>query len=144
MDRGKKKNILIVLLAIVLVPIVGVLAPVGAFLVWNHFYIKWEESHDIAFDLSLWQVGTRDKVNDSNAVRIRMCHDFIARQSWRGKTKQELTEWLGKSDNFPFYDEWNFNYWVGPQRGPIKVDSAWLCFRFDKNGKATEAKLKQD
>jgi hypothetical protein len=121
----------------------------GGMAVFNHFYVKWEEFHDIEFDLGLWQSGSRDKIYSPTALkidapRIKMCRDFIANQPWQGKTKDELKKWLGKPDNFPFRNGWDFNYWVGLQRGPMKMDSAWLCFRFDNSGKAVEAKLMQD
>ena len=109
----------------------------------------WEESHDIEFNLELWNSGSRDKIYSATALsidapRIKMCRDFIANQPWKGKTKKELQAWLGKPDNFPFYRGWDFNYWVGLQRGPMKMDSAWLCFQFDNSGKAIGARLMQD
>ena len=117
--------------------------------VFSHFYIKWEESKDISFDLELWHSGSRDKIYKStylsiDAPRIKMYRDFIAHQPWKGKTKNDIQEWLGKPDNFPFREGWDFNYWLGLQRGPMKLDSAWLCFRFDNEGKAVEAKMMQD
>jgi hypothetical protein len=123
--------------------------PVAGFLGFNWLYVKWEESHDIKFDLVLWNSGSREKIYSDTALhidapRIRMCRDFIANQPWRGKTKKELETWLGRPDNFPFFQGWDFNYWVGLQRGPMKMDSSWLCFRFDEAGKATDAMLKQD
>jgi|GEM_PF-3476993 len=121
----------------------------AGFYVVNHFYIKWEESHDIAFDIDLWNAGSRDKIYSAyatsiDAPRIKMCADFIANQPWKSKTRSELEEWLGKPDNFAFGRGWEFNYWVGLQRGPMKMDSAWLAFRFDADGRAVEAKMLQD
>ena len=135
-------------LLIIVLPFACILIPVGAFKAINHFYIKWEESHDIKFDLKLWEAGSRDKIYSPTALeidapRIKMYRDFIANQPWKGKTKEELQAWLGKPDNFPFVGR-DFNYWVGLQRGPMKMDSAWLCFRFDDSGKASDAELRQD
>jgi hypothetical protein len=139
----------IIWLLIIVSPLIYICLLVGAFIAFNHFYVKWEESHDIEFDLKLWESGSKDKIYSSTALkidapRIKMCRDFIAKQPWKGKTKEEIEAWLGKPDNFPFYNGWDFNYWVGLQRGPMKIDSAWLCFRFDNSGKAVEAQLKQD
>lgn len=145
----KTKSRPIMWLMIIVLPLASISIAVGAFMAFNHFYIKWEESHDIGFDLKLWDSGSRDKIYSAtaeqiDAPRIKMCRDFIASQPWKGKTKEQLQAWLGKPDNFPFGDGWNFNYWVGLQRGPMKMDSVWLCFRFDTNGKAIEAGLLQD
>ena len=131
------------------IPVLSICILVGGFAALNSMYIKWEESHDIKFDIELWNSGSREKIYSEYALkidapRIKMCRDFIANQAWKGKTKEELELWLGKPDNFPFYKGWDFNYWVGLQRGPMKMDSAWLCFLFDDSGTAIEAKLKQD
>ena len=139
----------IIWVLIICVPIVTLVLPLAGLMTFSHFYIKWEESHDIAFDLELWNSGSRDNIYNStdlriDAPRIKMYRDFIAEQPWKGKTKNDLLEWLGKPDNFPFQKGWDFNYWVGLQRGPMKMDSAWLCFQFDTGGKAIEAKVLQD
>lgn len=118
----------------------------AAIVLYGHYYTQWEESHDIAFDLERWHNGSRAMVNQHQEARYRisMYRDFIARQPWRGKTIVQLEAWLGKPDHFPFPDGWDFNYWLGPQRGPLKVDSAWLCFKFDADGKAIDARMLQD
>jgi hypothetical protein len=126
-----------------------VVVPFGGFVAFSWLYVKWEESHDIPFDLARWNLGSRERIYSetaqrTDAPRIRMCRDFLAHQPWRGKTKAELKPWLGKPDNFPLHPEGDFNYWVGLQRGLMKVDSAWLCSRFDEAGRATDALLKQD
>src|SRR3972149_4284826 len=144
-ERSKKRKLRpIIWLLIIVLPLIYICyicLLVGGFSAFNHFYVKWEESHDIEFDLKLWESGSRDKIYSSttlniDAPRIKMCRDFIANQHWKGKTKDELKAWLGKPDNFPFHNGWDFNYWVGLQRGLMKMDSAWLCFRFDNSGKA--------
>jgi len=148
-SNNKTKLRPIIWLLIIVLPLIYICLTVGAFIAFNHFYIKWEESHDIEFDLKLWESGSRDKIYSSTALkidapRIKMCRGFIANQPWKGKTKEELEVWLGKPDNFPFRNGWDFNYWVGLQRGPMKMDSTWLCFRFDNSGKSVQAELNQD
>ena len=148
-SNNKTKLRPIIWLLIIALPLISICLPFGAFIAFNHFYVKWEESHDIEFDLGLWNSGSRDKIYSVTALRIdapriKMCRDFITNQAWKGKTKKELEAWLGKPDNFPFGNGWDFNYWVGLQRGPMKMDSAWLCFLFDNRGKAIKAELMQD
>jgi len=112
-------------------------------------YTKWEESFDIEFDLQLWNQGSRERLYSEfatkiDAPRIKMCRDIINKKLLLGKTKAEITDFLGKPDNFPFWEPWGFNYWVGLQRGPMKMDSAWLAIRFDDTHHAVEVKMKQD
>jgi hypothetical protein len=138
--------IIVICLSISLIlPAAGLLGFVG----FNRLYIQREESHDIKFDLELWNSGSKARIYSATATRIdapriKMSRDFIVNQPWRGKTKQELEAWLGKPDDFPFSQGWGFNYWVGLQRGWMKLDSWWLCFWFDDTGHAVEAVLKQD
>jgi hypothetical protein len=73
-----------------------------------------------------------------------MCRDIIAKKFLLGKTKAEIVDLLGQPDNYPFREPWGFNYWVGLQRGPMKMDSAWLAIRFDDTHHAVEVKMKQD
>jgi hypothetical protein len=147
-DGRKAKSTVIVWTVAICLPLLLILSVVG-FLGFNHLHIRWEESHDIEFDLGLWRSGSRARIYSDTAVqidapRIRMCRDFLAHQPWKGKTRDELETWLGKADNFPFGGGWDFNYWVGLQRGVMKLDSAWLCFQFDGHGKAVRAELKRD
>ena len=145
--RGMARTKLALLLAACSLALLSL--PVAGFLGFNWLYVKWEESHDVKFDQMLWDSGSRERIFSDTALRIdasriRMCRDFIANQPWRGKTKKELETWRGKPGNFPFCHGWDFNCWVGLQRGPMKLDSCWLCFRFDEAGRATDAVLKQD
>ncbi len=141
----KKPLYLSCLLFFLILLLMGVLL-FAAIAIYSHYYIKWEESHDIAFDMLRWHDGSRTIVNQHPEARhrISMYRDFINHQPWQGKTREQLEQWLGPPDNFPFYEGWDFNYWLGPQRGPVKVDSAWLCFKFDADGKAIDAQMLQD
>lgn len=112
-------------------------------------YTKWEESFDIDFDLKLWGQGSRERLYSEfatkiDAPRIKMCRDIITKKLIVGKTKAEIVDLLGRPDNYPFKEPWGFNYWVGLQRGPMKMDSAWLAIRFDDTNHAVEVKMKQD
>jgi hypothetical protein len=150
MDKSaaKKGSRQIVIALAALFASVSLVAGVGLWAV-NHYYVEWEKSQDIPFDIKLWEAGSKAKIYSETALkidapRVRMCADFMANQPWKGKTKAELEAWLGKPDNFLFHGGWDFNYWVGLQRGPMKMDSAWLAFRFDGEGRCVEAKMMQD
>ncbi len=115
----------------------------------NFLYTKWEERHDIAFDKELWNQGRKEKIYSATALsidapRIKMYRSLIDQGLLISKTKQEITELLGEPENFPFRSPWDFNYWLGLQRGMMKMDSAWLGIRFDAGGRAVETKLLQD
>src|ERR1035441_7804754 len=118
---------------------IGILAAVGmpvllvaAFLTFNFLYVKWEESHDIVFDKELWSQGSKERIYSATALsidapRIKMYRDLLKQQLLIGKTREEIIALLGQPENYSFRSPWNFNYWLGLQRGPMKMDSAWLC-----------------
>jgi len=126
-------------------PLLGIIALVT----FNLIYIKWEESHDIPFSAEQWHQGSRQKLYSTlalqiDAPRIKMYRDLISKKIILGKTQQEIVGMLGEPDNFPFRAPWHFNYWLGLQRGPMKMDSAWLAVRFDDQGSAVEIRMLQD
>ncbi|MBN2210371.1 MAG: hypothetical protein JW709_03155 [Sedimentisphaerales bacterium] len=97
----------------------------------------------MAFDLTLWRNGSYMNLKDSHQVSYRMLmyRDLIDHQPWQGKTKQELEEWLGEAENFPLPNGWGFNYMLGASLHRSRLVPAWLCFKFDDDGKAVEARM---
>lgn len=142
----KSWRIAAIVLVSPLVFLAGFIALVSGF---NYIYTKAEERADIPFDYIHWDAGSRAKVEppgqpSADAPRIKMCRDLIKRRILIGKTREEIMFLLGAPDNFPFKEPWQFNYWLGPQRGLMKMDSAWLGIRFGDDGRATEARMLQD
>lgn len=139
------KTVLIVASLIIACPV----AMISLISCINWAYTKWEESFDMDFDLQLWNQGSRARLYSEfatkiDAPRIKMCRDIINKKLLLGKTKAEIIDLLGNPDNYPFREPWGFNYWVGLQREPMKMDSAWLAIRFDDADHAVEVKMRQD
>jgi len=48
-----------------------------------------------------------------------------------GKSKQDVREMLGPPTATSYFSDWDEVYWLGPQRGFLRLDSEWLVIRYD-------------
>jgi hypothetical protein len=65
--------------------------------------------------------------------KLAMVDDLLARHKLVGMTRTEIDAMLGtppKTSNFRNYD---YVYWLGPERGFMSIDSEWLCIAFDED-----------
>ena len=95
----------------------------------------------IPFDASKWQ--NEELVNSRNPVRIRMVDDLLNKHNLVGMTKENLITLLGVPPKTGYFRNYDFVYWLGPERGFISIDSEWLVVKFD-NDKVSEASLVRD
>jgi hypothetical protein len=51
---------------------------------------------------------------------------------------------LGTPPPTAYFRDYQFVYWLGPERGFMSIDSEWLAIRFDRNGKVMEARIVRD
>lgn len=74
-----------------------------------------------------------------------MVDDLLSQYDFKGKTKDEVIELLGTpSRTKMFKDEWSLVYRLGPERSLISIDSEWLAFRFDPNGRVVQCEVLRD
>jgi outer membrane protein assembly factor BamE (lipoprotein component of BamABCDE complex) len=82
-------------------------------------------------------------VESSDPQRLYMVDDLMSRFQLEGKTQQEITDLIGKPQPTSYFHEYEYVYWLGPERGFISIDSEWLCLKF-KNGVVSEARILRD
>ncbi len=58
-------------------------------------------------------------------------------------TKTEIDESLGVPPETNYFREYDYVYWLGPERGFMSIDSEWLGIRFE-NDVVLEARLLRD
>ena len=92
------------------------------------------------FDPVAWQ-GQKSLTND---VRIRMVDDLLRRHSFRDMTREQVTAIVGEPDKTEYFRGWDLVYWLGPERGWMRIDSEWLVFRFDGQKKITDYRIVKD
>ena len=92
------------------------------------------------FDAALWrQVQTAD-----NHVRLRMVEWLVRSGQLDGLTRSQVVELLGPPDGGPYFGDWDFVYWLGPERGFMSIDSEWLVLRSGSDGRVAEYRVVGD
>ena len=127
----KRTIIFSALSVVVLIAISGLLPSVFFFGKMSYESVR-EHLHRISFNSASWR--DEKQVNSEDPVRIRMVDDLIRSRRLDRLTRPELEQLLGKSSTTNYFKEYDFVYWLGPQRGPFKVDDEWLVIKLDRRG----------
>jgi hypothetical protein len=94
------------------------------------------------FAPALWHDTT--KAFGPLAVRGCMVDDLLARRRFRAQSRADIVALLGEPRPTEYFREYDLVYWLGPERGPFSIDSEWLVFRLDPQGRVTEYRLVTD
>jgi len=93
----------------------------------------------IPFDSESWK-----RAEDSHdPVRQLMVDDLLAEHELLGRSRAEIDGLLGTPPKTPFFSNYQYVYWLGPERSFIPIDSEWLCIRFE-NDRVVEVKILND
>jgi len=92
--------------------------------------------HRLPFDAESWRRRSAD-ADPEWPTRLRMVDSLIDRKRLDGLNRAQVERLLGPSDPTDKWKDWDLVYWLGPERGPIGIDSEWLVVRFDGHGAAT-------
>ncbi len=82
-------------------------------------------------------------VNSKDYVRIKMVDDLLNRNNLIGMSKNEVNDLLGVPPKTEYFSNYDYVYWLGPERGFMSIDSEWLVIKFE-NDKVIEAKITRD
>ena len=81
-----------------------------------------------AFDSTRWKAENR---LDAEGVRVRMVDDLLRTQKLVGMSRAQLENLLGVPPVTEYFREYDYVYWLGPERGLFSIDSEWLVVRCD-------------
>ena len=95
-----------------------------------------------SFTSSAWQDSAR--VFSQEPVRIRMIDDLLERHDLGTMDREAVVSLLGEPDETPYFRNWDMVYWLGPQRGLIRIDSEWLVLRLDERQQVVEHRIVTD
>ena len=140
MDKKVKRRILWISGAIVLVPI-GLMATAVGYLSLAPRQENY--AHRAKFESAGWSSESRDQTS-LWPTRLRMVDDLIASKRLDGLQRSEVTALLGPADETEYFKNWDLVYWLGPERGWIRVDSEWLVLRFNGSGRVAEYRVARD
>lgn len=93
----------------------------------------------IKFESKSW----KEAEGKSDSIRINMIDNLIEEYRLVGKSRYEIEELLGKPAKTDYFTEYEYVYWLGPERGFISIDSAWLGIKF-KDNIVTETHILKD
>ncbi len=116
----------------------GVVAiPIG-FLAWLTWVFggrdAWENRRQqIPFNASKWQRHSLDG-NPMWPTRLRMADDLISSHRLIGLSRKEVEQLLGPPDHTSWGDDPGLVYFLGPERGMIRIDSELLFVTLDRVG----------
>ena len=113
--------------------------------------------HQRKFDTVLWKADIWDNkkkqyiYDDAWPPRLCMADDLMASSRLLGMTKSQVIDLLGppdqKSDfigNRQRFIGATFSYYLGPERGFIRIDSEALILEFDADDKVSSQYIYQD
>ncbi|MFT5286157.1 MAG: hypothetical protein ACI8TQ_002325 [Planctomycetota bacterium] len=164
------KQLMKLLLAKATAVLLGICAALGVVLAGFVLSEIWDAySHRMKFDASLWRMegqderfdtsdakagvdseGERQSVDEDDFMwppRLRMIEDLLSRNLLGGLNESEVIELLGPpaEKSFPLgASECDLHYWLGPERGFIRIDSEWLFIAFSETGEVNRTWLYRD
>jgi hypothetical protein len=95
------------------------------------FYTVKERINRVPFDSVAWKAN--QECYSSNAKRIRMVDDFLAKHDLKGMSRWEVEALLGERDTTGYFKDYDMVYCLGPERGFISIDSEWLVIKLDQD-----------
>ena len=101
-----------------------------------------EHLHRVPFDSEAWQ--DPKQVDGDDPVRIRMVDDLMKSKRLDHHSRADVEKLLGKRTNEYYFKEYDLVYWLGPERGFMSIDSAWLVINFDSSGSVREYNVVRD
>lgn len=112
-------------------------------LVWGVCVLGRAQAAPTPFDRTVWLQGENAK-SSSETPRLSMADGLVNTRDLIGKTRSEVEAMLGTPTQTNKFRNYDLVYWLGAERGYMSIDSEWLVVRFDKNNKASEAKIVRD
>lgn len=113
--------------------LVVVIAAGSALVAWNFGYLPVR-----MFDSALWKSG------EDEGVRLSMIDALLLTHDLRGLSRGEVDALLGGRTDTDKFSSWDLVYWLGWERGLIRIDSEWLVIRFDKDDRVSEWAVVRD
>ncbi|MFN2540808.1 MAG: hypothetical protein ABR514_01380 [Chthoniobacterales bacterium] len=122
--------------------VVVVMTPVIILFVLEvHWFHQWNAKR-LPFEQTAWKANLDP--GEMDPVRLRMVDDLLAHHNFIGVSRAAIDDLLGSSKPTNKFGDWDLIYWLGPERGSVRIDSEWLVFELDKENRVTAYRLVQD
>jgi hypothetical protein len=80
------------------------------------------------FDVVVWKSENREA---PRGLRVHMVDDLLHQQTLMGMPRQQVDSLLGVPPKTGYFRDYEYVYWLGPERGLFSIDSEWLVLKFD-------------
>ena len=94
--------------------------------------------HREAFEANTWRNQQYIEHDVMWPPRLRMVDDLMSTRRLDGLTKDQVLELLGKPEDKGFpagAASCDIHYYLGPERGVLRIDSEWLFITLDDSGR---------
>jgi hypothetical protein len=118
--------------------LLAVLFALGAISLWVAF--QFGHLPRSSFNSEEWKQA--EKAEDY--PRLAMVDSLIQSGQLDRKAQDEVLALLGPPTNTSYFSDWDAVYWLGPERGFLRLDSEWLVLRFDAEGRVSDYQLVRD
>jgi SmpA / OmlA family len=108
--------------------------------VTNLVYEDWK--FRLPFDSLTWKESLTKE--SPEPVRLRMIDDLLRKHALVGMRRSEVISLLGTPPATGYFREYDFVYWLGPERGFFGIDSEWLAVKFDSENRVLKASVVSD
>src|SRR5690606_25296328 len=95
-----------------------------------------------SFDATGWQ--DEASVYREPYPRLAMADDLLRRGVLNGLSSDSLVRLLGPKPETEYFNEWDFVYWLGPERGLARIDSEWLVIELGADSTVVHAEIVRD
>lgn len=82
-------------------------------------------------------------LENENSIKINMIDDLLKKHELIGMSMMEIEDLLGRPPQTGYFKDYDFVYWLGPERGVFGIDSEWLGIKFHE-GKVIKADILRD
>ena len=82
---------------------------------------------------SFESVRWREHLEDGDHIKLNMVDDLLSRYQLIGMSIAQVDPLLGKPPKTVYFKDYDYVYWLGPERSFFSVDSEWLGIKFQND-----------
>jgi hypothetical protein len=92
-------------------------------------HIANEYAWGIEFESAAW----KEAEGSANKIRVRMIDSLLRKHTLVGMTRTQIDSLLGTPNKTSYFSDYEYVFWLGPERGFMSIDSEWLALKFKDN-----------
>lgn len=100
--------------------------------------------HDRTFNVELWRNQDDTAQRSMWPPRLCMVDDLLRKHDFKGMSREQVVALIGEPDKTEYFKDWDMVYWLGPERGFIRIDSEWLVLKLDSKDKVSDYRIARD